>query len=348
MMPSTEQKPREAWIGLDVAKANFEAALALSWEGKESYTESSSFPRTPAGAQKCLAWIDRKLPLLSQELHLSPELFSVRAVMEATGHYSEELCRWFIEARPELSPAIANPLRVHYYAQSLGIKNKTDSIDAGMLARFGLERQPKPWEAPTPEQAKLRSLVRARQDLVKMQSTARILVGETASMPEIQAIHQALLADLVKRVRQVEELIAEHIKKSPKLAQDVARLMTIPGFGLMVSATLLGELGDLRRFQSRRQISAFAGVNPVIKSSGATTRRCGISKAGPADVRRVLYMAALAAKCTKVPNCFGAFYQKKIDEGRKPLMAATAVMHKMLITARALLVNETDFSWSHA
>ena len=62
--------------------------------------------------------------------------------------------------------AIVNPIQTSAFLRSLGLRNKTDNLDAKALAQYGAERRPLPWEKPTPEMATLKDLARVRMDLV--------------------------------------------------------------------------------------------------------------------------------------------------------------------------------------
>ena len=77
-----------------------------------------------------------------------------------------------------------------------------------------------------------------------------------------------------------------------QLAPLVKALQALRGVSLMVAATTVAELGDLTRFDSAKQLMAYLGRVPSEHSSGATTRRGGITKTGNGHVRRALTEAA--------------------------------------------------------
>lgn len=74
---------------------------------------------------------------------------SVRVVMESTGKYSMELSAWLVGKRASLATAIANAAMTANFIKSLGIRNKTDRMEARALAYYGVERRPAPYEPPT-------------------------------------------------------------------------------------------------------------------------------------------------------------------------------------------------------
>ena len=76
------------------------------------------------------------------------------------------------------------------------------------------------------------------------------------------------------------------------LAPVVAALQTMRGMALVNAATLVAELGDLSRFANPRQLMAYLGLVPSEYSSGSSTRRGGLTKAGNSAARRLLIEAA--------------------------------------------------------
>ena len=179
------------WVGLDVAKLTFEAAVHPPWHpGLEvpfSDLRRQGFSRTREGVGKMLAWLD------GVELE-----GGVRAVMEATGNYSIELAGWLVTMRPELAPAIADPKKVSYFFKSLGLRSKTDRIDATALSRFGAERLPAPWQPPTPEYAQLKQLNRQRTFIVEAQVAARNRMDEIREAKTVAEFHQKYIDGLKK------------------------------------------------------------------------------------------------------------------------------------------------------
>ncbi len=76
------------------------------------------------------------------------------------------------------------------------------------------------------------------------------------------------------------------------LAPAVDRLQALRGVGLIAAATFMVEVGDIRRFESPRQLMAYLGLVPSERSTGDTVRRGGITKTGNARVRRTLAESA--------------------------------------------------------
>jgi transposase len=90
--------------------------------------------------------------------------------------------------------------------------------------------------------------------------------------------------------------LERHIRKlaaEPRYAAAHAQLRKIPGVGLLTAMTFLTEMGDLTRFDNRRQIAAYLGLCPASFESGEASDRKGrITRQGPARLRRMLCQAA--------------------------------------------------------
>ena len=76
------------------------------------------------------------------------------------------------------------------------------------------------------------------------------------------------------------------------LAGPIAHLMAYRGIGELTALTLVSEVIDWRRFLTARSFIGFTGLTPAEYSSGQTTQRGHITKAGPAGVRTALVEAA--------------------------------------------------------
>ena len=108
----------------------------------------------------------------------------------------------------------------------------------------------------------------------------------------------------------------------------------MPGCGPILAATLLAEMPELGTLD-RRKVAALAGLAPVARDSGLREHR-RVIKGGRGQVRRALYMAAVASlKTDKSP--LKARYARLIARGKPPKLALTALMRTMLVTLNAML-----------
>jgi len=262
--------------------------------------------------------------------------------MEATGNYSLELAAWLLAARADLRPAIVNPGFIAAHARSLGQRNKTDRADARIIARFGAERSPQPWQPLTPEQAELRELTRERQSVIAERVAVAERAAQGSTSPLVRKVRQKRLAPLEKIQAQLEQAIHELVQSVPHFKADLQRLTSIPGIGLLTAATVLAELGDLRAFTRARALSAFVGLSPRQHRSGSSIHgRTRMSKKGNPRVRSMLYMAALSA--IRSDQGLGRYYRHLLAQGKPKMVALGAVMRKLLVLMRALLIANSAY-----
>lgn len=313
------------WLGLDISAASFDAALAEQGALPELRQPTRAYPRTREGIAACLARVG--------------EVAGV--ALESTGRYSQEAAAWLREARPGLRVCVLNPMQVKAYGRSLAIRNKNDQVDARVIACFAAARRPKPSWVPAPELLQLRELVKERSAVKRMLAGDRLRAqpGEGRLLGQVRAgLHTHLQAAVVQLEAGVRELLQEH----PALKADVQRMMTAPGVGLIVATTVLALLGDLRRFERGGQLAAFAGVSPQQQISGTSVRgRTRMCKQGSSRVRQALYLAAMAA--VRVDGPLKAAYEAMVGRGKRRKAALGAIMRRLLLILRALLVHGSDY-----
>ena len=129
------------------------------------------------------------------------------------------------------------------------------------------------------------------------------------------------------------------IEKGYKLLK--TRITSIMGIADFTGGVILGELGDVNRFESSKQVVAFAGLDPVLKESGKSRRLGHISKRGSPMLREALYLAAFpASKCNPVCK---QLYDRLRAKGKHHILCLTAVARKLLLIVYSVLKNDRDF-----
>jgi transposase len=261
-------------------------------------------------------------------------------VMEATGGYEAALACALQAAG--LPVAVINPRQARDFAKSMGRLAKTDRIDARLLAelaavlarRDDLQRFVRPMADA--QQQWLAALVTRRRQLLTMLNSERqrLQITPPKLHPSIEAIIAAIRAQLEDLEHQMVVHVREHCGELDRL------LRSAKGVGPVVSATFIAELPELGRL-NRREIAALVGVAPMANDSGGTRGRRRI-KGGRFEIRRVLYMAALAA--TRHNPTIKAFYERLLAAGKLPKVALVACMRKLLTTLNAMV--RTNQPWN--
>jgi transposase len=253
-------------------------------------------------------------------------------ICEATGGYEAALLNAILQAGQAIHRADAR--KVKAFIRSLGTLGKTDAIDARALSRYGQERHDRlaRWHPRDAERGRLHALVMLRLDLVAQRTAFKNRSAAPGSGGV--AVHLTrLLCAIETEIAAVEAAITALIRDCQPLAAAVETLRTIGGIGPVVAPTFLAlmpELGTLHR----KQAASLAGLAPHPRQSGSadTYRR---TKGGRPMIKRILFMAALAA--ARHDPALAAFYNRLRSNGKKPLVALTAVMRKIVVIANAKL-----------
>ena len=125
-------------LGIDVSMKKIDCCMAVYTQRLQvKVIATTKFDNNVKGLQKLQQWIEKKRDQ-ALDLHVN---------MEATGVYHEEAAYFLYDLGFKLS--IIQPAKGRQYAKSLDEKNKTDRIDAIMLARMGLERNLSLWNRPS-------------------------------------------------------------------------------------------------------------------------------------------------------------------------------------------------------
>lgn len=297
-----------AFVGIDVSAAFLDTAvrpLDTQWHD----------PNTPVGIPTLVARLQRVQPRL--------------VVLEATG--GRERAVGAALAAAQIPVAVVNPRRVREFARAAGVLAKTDTLDAGILARYAEAMQPPPRPLPDAPTRALQALIARHRQLREMEVAER---NRRHTAPAaIAAQIDAHVRWLRRQRAAVDRELARQIQTAPAWQAQAALVRSVPGVGPLLTATLLAELPELGQLD-RKQIAALVGVAPVARDSGRWHGMRYIS-GGRASVRAMLYMAALVA--TRHNPVIRAFSARLVAAGKPKKVALVACMHKLLVVLNAMV-----------
>jgi transposase len=299
----------ERIIGVDVSKNYLDADTLPS-------TQKRRFTNDAAGIAELVEWARP----------FQPE----RIVFESTGHYQKAAVGALLAA--SLPAVVVNARQVRHFAEALGILAKTDSIDAGVLARFGQIVSTIVRPLPAPEIQAFQELYDRRGQLVRMVATEKNHRHAVTSAKVIRGI-DAHIRYLEKQIQELEDRMDRFVENSEAFRARDEILQSIPGVGPQVSRTLLAYLPELG-LATRQQISALVGLAPFNHDSGTRSHTRHI-RGGRGKVRLGLYQAAVVAirHCPPMKD----FYIRLKQRGKASKVALIAVARKILVLANALV-----------
>lgn len=260
------------FIGVDVG-----AAQLLVAPGPDAPTRT-----VPNTAPAISAWLQELPP-------------GACVAMESTGRYHGLLAQ--LAYARGLQVYVLNARDVFFYARSLGVRGKTDRVDAQLIARYLVQHRDRlhHWEPGNEVQQQLHLLCLRRASLAHQCASLRQTVTDL-KLPgnELEALGRAFKALLQAIDRQMQHLVVQ----DPELAERCARLRTIIGIGPQGSV-VLGTLLSRMRFANADALVAFCGLDPRPNDSGARHGRRRLTKRGPPLLRRLAYLAGMTASHSK-------------------------------------------------
>jgi transposase len=307
-------------LGIDVGKEYIDCELV----GEKSGTKRVH--NTIRGFEQLIAWLRNR------------KVRKIHACMEATGGWSDELAFYLQERGHDVS--IVNPMQIRAFAQSELSRTKTDRADAGLIARFCQAMKPPVWEPPTPAERRLRQQVRRRRSLVEMR-TQELNRLEAPGNENVEKSIRDMIAALDDQIAELDDDINATIDDDDDLRRKRDLIESIDGIGPTTSATILAETPHIEKFATAKALAAFAGVCPQLKQSGKSVFSSRTTKIGNRQIRKVLYMAALAAlRSNAVIKIFADRLRKR---GKTNMEVIVATMRKLLVLVFGVLKTQQPF-----
>ena len=294
--------------GVDVSKARLDACIMPG-------STFRSFDNTAAGIAELAAFC--------QQHHV--EL----VVMEATGGYER---RAFLRLWELGQPcAVTNALHVRRYAEAMGALEKTDRIDAAMIARFAQAKDLRPTPLPSQMQQRIKALVaRLRQvtDDLTVQKQRRSSLLDNAEM--LASINE-VIALLKRQSRTLEGEIGSMIDDDPMWAHLADTFRTIKGVADRTVAWLMADLPEIGTY-SNKAIAKLVGVAPIANDSGKRRGKRPV-RGGRAGVRSILFL--VAATAARYDKSLGEFRARLVAAGKEKMVIRIALARKLLVRLNA-------------
>lgn len=312
-------------LGIDVSKLTLDTCLLQG-----GHARHQRFANTKDGIAKML------------EMLQSTAAPHALVAMEATGPYS--LAAATASAAAGHPVTVINPRRVLDYAKACERRNKTDRVDASLIARFA-SKEPLPLWRPLPaEQSMLRDLLRRQNDLDNQLHAEQRRLEMATSAGALKASLKRSIIWLRAELERLEKSLRQHVNDHKGLAADIDNLQTVPGFGEKSARLLAAEIP--RHFANARAASAWLRVVPQQCTSGISVRKPSRIGHDAPSLRSKLYFAAVTAmRCS--PR-FQALAERLRTKGHCNMSIIMAVLHKLVRTAFAILHSGQPYNPDHA
>jgi transposase len=297
------------YVGIDVSKDRLDVALLPTGE-------SLAVGRDGAGLEELTARLQEAQPML--------------VVLEATGGYEQVVSAGLAAAG--LPVVVVNPRQIRDFARATGQLAKTDRLDAMAIARFAQAVKPEVRPLPDEQAQTLGELVARRRQVIEMIGMERNRLRQ-ARAKVIKRTIERLLVALQAQLTDIEADLDETIRGMPIWREREDLLVTVPGIANTSARAILAHMPELGTL-TRHQVAALGGLAPFNRDSGKWRGERHI-QGGRADLRAALYMPTLVA--TRCNPVIRDMYQRLRAKGKKPKVALTACMRKLLVILNAML-----------
>ena len=243
-------------------------------------------------------------------------------------------------------------------------RQKSDRRDAELIWDLMVHNEFPRLHQPLPESREVLRMLRYRQKLIKMRTMSKnslqaialqagLAKGKqlftAAGQQQLQAAEMSAALqwqrdhwfELLKPLNQQLLETMVWCKAQSKDDLSIQRLRTHPGIGLLTALCLVHTLQPISRFRNQRKVVAYAGFDPVVRSSAERAIYLGISKAGPRMLRYLLVEAVHTA--IRYDEDLKRFY-KRLAERRGRPKAKVAAARKLLIRAYIMMRDEIDYA----
>ena len=260
-----------------------------------------------------------------------------RIGLEASGRYHQGLAD--LAHRKGLTVFVLNPADTRHYARACGTRAKTDRVDARLIARYVAHEHQhlRPYVPPTTEQRQIDRLLRRRAKLTTIKVSVTLTLKD---LPGFGRERDALLARLQAVIAKIDHTLLRLVAASPQRQQSCKRLQTIVGVGPLVGVSLANTLERIA-FRNADAFVAYTGFDPRPKDSGQRCGRRRLSKRGPAELRRLLFTAAMSAVRTAT---FKPLYVAYRQRGLASTSALVIIARKIARTAWSVHHHHTVFN----
>lgn len=325
------------FIGIDVSKPFFDAALMPVINHQKQAIESAHFDNTELGLKTFEKWLKKHKVSFDENTIL---------VIENTGIYHRLL--WAFCNKINLQIHIGNAAHIKW---SFGIaRGKNDKIDAIRLCKYACKESDeliisKPLN---PKLMQLKDLQTSRTRLLSQKNANETYlkelngINDKVTQKTLEQVYKTAIEGLEKSIIVIEKLIKELIKSDDTLQKSYDLLLSVPGIGNITAVYLIVCTNNFAGNISGKQLASYAGVAPFGNSSGTSIKKPEkVHKMANKELKKILHMGAMS-----VIHCnpeMKQYYDRKMSEGKHVLSVINAVKNKLVLRAVAVIKSQAPY-----
>jgi transposase len=248
--------------------------------------------------------------------------------MEASGGYEKK--PFALLWAEGIEVAIVNPRAVRHFAQAMGLLEKTDAIDAGMIGWYAEIKGCVAQRPSSAEQQQLKAMVLRLRQLTEMRAAQRNQRRLVEDKLVLKGYGQ-LLSVVQQQISQLEKNITQLIASDALWQKLDQSFRTIKGVADRTVARLMAEMPEIGTLSNKR-ISKLAGLAPLACDSGQHKGKRSI-RGGRRTIREILFV--IAGVVSRHNPDFAAFQQRLAAAGKPKKVIRIALAHKLLVRLNA-------------
>jgi transposase len=331
------EKSTNYFIGIDVSKLTFDAAIMVVVDFQKQAVQTSKFDNNEAGLKEFEKWLKSFKVSFDKNAML---------VIENTGTYHRML--WAFCNKIGLQIHIGNAAHIKW---SFGlVRGKNDKVDSVRLCNYAQKHADELKESPSlnPVFIQLKDLQTSRNRLIKQKNANEVYLKELKSVSdkaiqkELEKAYKTAIEGIKKSIKALELLIKKIISEDKSLLSNYKLLISIPGIGHITAIYLIICTNNFAGNISGKQLACYAGVAPFENTSGTSVKgKAKVHKMADKELKKLLYMCVMAAinYCPEISH----YYQRKTAEGKHPWSVMNAIKNKLILRAVAVVKNKKPF-----
>lgn len=323
------------FAGIDVSKNKLDVCLIVNSE--RTAMHYGCFEQNLNGYKTLKKWF--------VTLTGDKALDSLLVLVENTGLYDDALLDWLWEKK--IAVCLENAANIKRSVRDN--RSKNDKLDSRNIALYLLQHfhEMVLWQKPRDIVSQLKLLLTQRSNLVEGMKRLKVLQKEwkqyhwsgVHKMKSYESGIKGLKAD----IEAIEKDMWELIKSDQELLRMFDLIVSIPAVGKITAMHFICYTNEFKTVKSGKQLSAYSGVVPFEKSSGKSVKwRSRLPHQANKVLKTLLHLCATTA--IKMKGAFGAYYRRKINEGKHALIALNGIRNKLALTIAAVVRTGEPYS----